>query len=145
MERWCGQVFWHLWIGRARHPGPPDDGLAIEVFNVGGWLPLGNLVLEAPVDFIAVVEHRLIRARVRGEWARLRAKGCASVWAPASQESSHVGHAGVGIVSMRGAPLSLPTRATAQLRRFFACGRAVRCMLPVASGRFLHLVVLYGY
>ena len=100
--------------------------------------------MEAPVDFIAVVEHRLIPGRVRGEWARLRAKGYASVWAPASQKSSHVGHAGVGVVSMKGAPLSLPTPATAQFRRFFECGRALRCMLPVASGRFLHLVVLYG-
>ena len=57
--------------------------------------------MEAPVDFIAVVEHRLIPARVRGEWARLRTKGSASVWAPAFQESSHVAHAGVGVVSMR--------------------------------------------
>ena len=46
---------------------------------------------------------------------------------------------------MRGAPLSLPTSATAQFRRFFDCGRALLCLLPVASGRFLHLVVLYGY
>ena len=28
---------------------------------------------------------------------------------------------------------------------FFDCGRALRCLLPVDSGRFLHLVVLYGY
>ena len=87
----------------------------------------------------------LLLLRVRGEWARLRAEGCASVWAPASQESSHVGHAGVGVVSMRGAPLSLRTLAIAQFKRFFDCGRALRCMLPVASCRFLHLVVLYGY
>ena len=96
-------------------------------------------------DFIAVVDHRLIPARVRCEWARLRAEGLASERAPASQESSHVGHAGDGVISMKGAPLSLPTFATAQFKRFFDCGRAVRCMLPVASGRFLHLVVLYGY
>ena len=65
---------------------------------------------------------------MRSEWARLRAEGCAPVWAPASQESSHVGHAGVGVVSMKGAPLSLPTFATAQFQRFFDCGRAVRCI-----------------
>ena len=99
---------------------------------------------RAPVDFIAVVEHRLILAWFRNEWARLRAKGCASAWAPASQESSHVCHAGVGVVSMKGAPLSLPTFATAQFKRFFDCGLAVRCMLPVVSGRFLHLVVEKG-
>ena len=86
---------------------------------------------------MAVVEHRLIPARVRGEWAGLRRKGLATVWAPASQDTSHVGHAGV---------LSLLTFATAQFKRFFLdCGRAVRCMLPLERGRFLHLVVLYGY
>ena len=68
-----------------------------------------------------------------------------SVWAPASQDSSHVGNAGVGVISMRGAPVALPTFATAQFKRFFDCGRAVGCMLPLGLGRFMHLVVLYGY
>ena len=35
-------------------------------------------------------------------------------------------------------PLSLPTYATAQFERFLDCGRAVRCMLPLGCGRFLH-------
>ena len=100
-------------------------------------------MLETNVDFLAVVVHRLVPARVRGEWARLRARGASSVWSPASQESSHAGHGGVGVVSLKGAPLSLPTSATAQFRRFFDCGRALRCLLP--AGRFLHLVVLHGY
>ena len=39
----------------------------------------------------------------------------------------------------------LPLSVTAQFKRFFDCGRALRCLLPVASGRFLHLVVLYSY
>ena len=52
---------------------------------------------------------------------------------------------GVGVVSLRGAPLALPAFATAQFKSFFDCGRAVRCMLPLAAGRFLHLFVLYGY
>ena len=119
--------------------------MTVEVFNVGGWLTHGDMVLETDVDFLAVVEHRLVPARVRGEWARLRARGASSVWSPASQESSHVGHGGVGVISLRGAPLSLPSSATAQFKRFFECGRALRCLLPVASGRFLHLIVLYGY
>ena len=46
---------------------------------------------------------------------------------------------------MRGASLALPTFATAQFKSFFDCGRAVRCMLPLASGRIMHLFVLYGY
>ena len=69
----------------------------------------------------------------------------ASIWAPASQDSSHVGNAGIGVVSLRGAPLALPTFATAQFRGFFDCGRAVRRMLPLGSGCLMHLVVLYGY
>ena len=66
-----------------------------------------------------MVEHRLIPVRVRGEWARLLRKECASIWAPASQDTSHVDHAGVGVVSLRGAPLSLPSIATVQFQRFF--------------------------
>ena len=87
----------------------------------------------------------LIPARVRSECSRLKKKGLSSVWAPASQDSSHVGNAGVGVVSLRGAPLSLPVCATAQFKAFFDCGRVVRCMLPLGTGRFTHLVVLYGY
>ena len=50
---------------------PPSQHVAFEVFNVGDWLTHGDLALEAGVDFLAVVEHRLIPARVRSEWARL--------------------------------------------------------------------------
>ena len=42
-------------------------------------------------------------------------------------------------------PLALPTFVTAQFKSFFDCGRAVRCLLPLASGWFVHLCVLYGY
>ena len=110
-DRFWGLVFWHLWIGRARHPGPNSTPphLGVEVLNVGGWLTHGDLALEARVDFLAVVEHRLIPARVRSEWSRLRNKDLSSIWAPASQDSSHVGNAGVGVVSLRRAPfLFLP-------------------------------------
>ena len=61
-----------MWIARAKHPGPgPPCHLAIEVFNVGGWLTHGDLACEAKIDFLAIVEHGLIPARVRSEWARL--------------------------------------------------------------------------
>ena len=142
-----GLLLWHLWIGRARHPGPPSlpRHVGVEFLNVGGWLTHGDLALEVGVDFLAVAEHRLIPARVRSEWSRLKGKGLASIWAPPYQGSSHVGNAGVGVISMRCAPLALPSFATAQFKRFFDCGRAVRCMLPLGLGRFMHLVVLYGY
>ena len=38
----------------------------VGVFNVGGWLTHGDLVLDAEVDFLAIVEHWLILARVSG-------------------------------------------------------------------------------
>ena len=60
-----GCHFWYLWIGWARHPGPDSQGVAVEVFNVGGWLTHRDFALETWVDFLAVVEHRLIPARVR--------------------------------------------------------------------------------
>ena len=91
---------------------------------MGGWLTHGGLALETQAYFLAVVEHRLIPARVRSEWARLDSEGLVSSRAPASQESSHVGDAGVGVVSTRGAPVALPTFATAQFRRFPAGGVA---------------------
>ena len=91
----------------------------IEVLNVGGWLTHCDFALNVAVDFLAVVEHRLIPARVRSEWARLWGRKIASIWAPASQESSHVGHAGVGVVSLRGAPRSLPSFCYCSFSEFF--------------------------
>ena len=38
---WGGTPVWHLWIGRARRPGP----------NVGGWLTHGDSVLDTEVGF----------------------------------------------------------------------------------------------
>ena len=112
---------------------------------LGEWLTHGDLALEAKVDFLAVVEHRLIPARARSEWDRLKRKGCCFYLGSGCQDSSHVGNAGVGVLSMRDAPVALPSFATAQLKWFFDCRRAVRCMLPLGAGRFMHLVVLYGY
>ena len=106
-----------------------------------GWLTHGDMAMEAHVDFLAVIEHRLISARVRCEWARLKGKGMSSVWAAASQDSSHVGHAGFGVVSLRGAPVALPTFATAHFRRFFSIVRVlcVACCL-LGAGRLKYLL-----
>ena len=90
--------------------------------------------MDTGVDFLAVVEHRLIPATCPGvSGLVLGSKGIwLLVWSPASQVSSHVGNAGVGVVSLCGAPLALPTFATAQFKSFFDCGRAVRCLLLLA-------------
>ena len=59
-----GLIFWYLWIGRAKNPGPGSHHhLAVEVFHVGGWLTHGDLALDASLDFLAITEHRLIPAR----------------------------------------------------------------------------------
>ena len=78
-----------------------------------------GLCLRGWCCFLAVAEHRLIPARVRSEWSRFWVKGLSSMWAPASQDSSHVGNAGVGVVSLRSALIALPIFATAQFKRFF--------------------------
>ena len=76
-KRFWGLILWYLWIGTARHPGPPSQPrhLCLEFHNVGDWLTHGDLALTAGVDFLAVAEHRLIPARVRSEWSRLKVKG----------------------------------------------------------------------
>ena len=56
---------------------------------------------------------------VRSERKRLRDKGISSVWALASQEFSQVGNAGVGVVSLKGAPLATPTFTTVGFGNFF--------------------------
>ena len=76
-------------------------------------------------------------------WASGRS--LASVWGRASKVFCHVCNAGNRVVSMRGASVARPTFATAQFRRFYDCGRAIRCVLPPDGSRFLNLAVLYGY
>ena len=105
------------WDWSAKLPGPTSllHHVGIEVLNVRGWLTHGDFALEVGVDFLAIFEHRLMPAWVRSEWARLRVKGLASIWAPACQ----IPPTGFGVISINGAPLALPTFATAQFRVFF--------------------------
>ena len=55
------------------------------------------------------------------------------------------GHAGVGVVSLGGAPLSLPSFITPQFQEFFRLGRVLRTTLRTAQGGVVHLSVVYGY
>ena len=77
-----GKMLWHLWIGRARHPGPCLTNLDIEVFNIGGILTHGEYSLDTDARFLALVEHRLVPARAHSEGARLKPAGLASVGSP---------------------------------------------------------------
>ena len=90
--------------------------------------------MDVDVDFLAVVEHRLIPVRVRNEYARLRTKDISSAWAPTSQESSHAEYAS----------WSGTNNCHHTIQVFFDMGCAVRCLLPIGGRRFMHLAVLYG-
>ena len=108
-----GLILWMLSIGRARHRGPCTSyypsGFSIEFLNVGGWLSRGDLALESKAHFLAVAEHRLVPAGARNVTTQLRNVRRSSVWAPSCQDVTPGGHAGVGVISLHGATLSLPT------------------------------------
>ena len=67
------------------------------------------------------------------------------VWAPSCQDVTPGGHAGVGVVSLHGASLSLPTLLDPSFKEFFRIGRAMRVILPLGNGGVVHLFVTYGY
>ena len=92
-----------------------------------------------------VTEHRLVPARARSESKRLKTAGIYSLWTPACQETSHVGHAGVGLVSLRGAPLFKAVPSTRDFRDWIKLGRVLRTVIPVGKGRVVHVVVVYGF
>ena len=142
-------LLWVLYIGRARHSGPgprvfnPGE-LSIEFATIGGWLTYGDLALDSCAQFLAVAGHRVIPSRARSVCHQLRRAGFHSVWAPACKDRIAGGHAGVVIVSLVGAPLSLPSIVTPQFHEFFELGRAMRTTLPTAQGGVVHLFVVYG-
>ena len=149
-RRGGGAIRWMLHIGRARHPGrgPRDftpGQLSVEFINVGGRLTSGDLALDSCAQFLAVAEHRLIPSRARSVCHQLRRAGHHSVWAPACQDKIAGGHAGVGVISLGGAPLSLPSFVTPQCQEFFRLGWVWRTTLPTAKGGVVHLFVVYGY
>ena len=49
------------------------------------------------------------------------------------------------VVSLGGAPLSLPSFITPQFQEFFRLGRVLRTTLPTGKGGVVHLFVVYGY
>ena len=66
------------------------------------------------------MEHRLIPAIARSMTKDLRVNyGHASVWALACQDSTPGGHAGVGVVSLKGAPVTLPSFRTVEFGEYF--------------------------
>ena len=126
-----------------RGPLVRKDTWCPEALNVGGCLSQGDTAFETDADFHAVSEH--LPARVRGEWPAMRRRRVRSVCALASQEGSHAGYAGVGVVRLSWAPLALPTFATTAFRRFFDSGCLIQCASLLVNARRVHLVVVYGF
>ena len=54
------------------------------------------------------LQHRLVPARARNVTTQLRKARLSSVWAPSCQDVTPGGHAGVGVISLHGAPLLFP-------------------------------------
>ena len=101
---------------------------------------MGILAVDSCAQFLAVTEHRLIPSRARSVCHQLRKAGHQSVWSPACQDQVARGHAGVGVVSLGGAPLALPSFVTPQFKEFFRLGR-MRATLP-GQGGVVHLFVV---
>ena len=93
------------------------------------------MALESDAHFLAIAEHRLVPARARTVNTQLRQARRSSVWAPSCQDVTPGGHAGVGVISLHGAPfLSLPTLFDPSFKEFFRIGRAMRVVLPLGNG-----------
>ena len=76
---------------------------------------------------------------------QLRRADRQSVWAPSCQDHFSGGHAGVGVISLCGAPLSAPSLVTPEFKEYFRLGWAMRVTLPAGEGGVVHLFVVYGY
>ena len=83
--------------------------LPIEFVNVRGWLTNGDMALDSCAQFLAVADHRIILTKAKSVGHQLRKADRQSVWAPACQDRISGGHAGVGVISSRAAPLSAPS------------------------------------
>ena len=62
-------------------------------------------------------------------------------WAPACLDQIPGGHAGVGVVSLNGAPLSASLLVTAELKEFKRLGRARRVTITNGTGCVVHVFV----
>ena len=104
------------------------------------------LLWKSHASFLAVVGHRLIPARARSIANDLRINSRAvSIWAPACLDLF------LGLILVlewfvcKG-PHSLSLlSAFLSLKSFFRLGRAIRVILPSASGGSAHMFVVYGY
>ena len=111
---------------------------------VAGFLGV-TWLLNRLLTSLQLLSIDLVPARARAVTTQLRQARRSSVWAPSCQDVTPGGHAGVGVISLHGAPLSLPTLLDPSFKEFFRIGRAMRVILPLGNGGVVHLFVIYGY
>ena len=83
----------------------------------------GDMALASCAQFLAEAEHRINHTRGKSVGHHIRKADRLSVCAPACQDQISGGHAGVGVISSRAAPLSAPSLVTAEFREFFSVGQ----------------------
>ena len=88
-----------------------------------------DLASDSCAQFLAFAEDWLISPGARPVCHQLREAGHQSVWSPSCQDQVAGGHTGEGVVSLGGAPLSLPSFVSAQFKEFFRLDRVFRTIL----------------
>ena len=68
-----------------------------------------------------------------------------SSWAPACPDVTPGGHAGVGVVGLHCAPLSIPTFATPSFSEFFLLRQAMRVVLRLGKAEIDNVFIVYGH
>ena len=101
--------------------------------------------MDSCAQFLAVAEHRLIPSRARSVCHQLRKAGFQSVWALACQDRIAGGHAGVGVVSLGGAALSLPSFRHTSVPGVLQVGSGFENHSSYCSRRSGSSFVVYGY
>ena len=110
----------------------------------GGFLEVIGLWSPRPISWLllSIVSSQLGLATLPLSCVRLVVP---RFWAPSCQDVTPGGHAGVGVISLHGAPLSPPILFDPSFKEFSRLGRAMRVVLPLGNGGIAHLFVIYGY
>ena len=85
--------------------------------------------MDSCVQFLAVAGQNLIPSIAKSICHQLGMAGHHSFWAFACQDKIAGGDAWVGVISLGGAPLSLPSFVTPQFQEFLRLGRVLRTTL----------------
>ena len=100
----------------------------------------GDAAMDSEIDFPMVSESRLIPARIWNECSKLR-KSRHSI----CLGLAHVSSAGARLVSLMGAPVYVPSFATAEFESCWHSGRVLHAVVPLGCGLIFRIFGIYGY